>query len=295
MADQKVKQKIEDKGAEKAAQQTAAAGQKSAAASGKLRPMPEIKSRRSFYEVGGKRFARVTGILNTLNKPALVGWAANTAIEYLHKEWANKGLHDHSFEIAKSAWRKVSKAAMDIGSEVHTLIEIHIKEGIDPTADGRELKDEVINAYVAFLEWEKANIKEWIISEGYVFSEKQKFAGTRDAEAIMLDDPTGKVEGRADKLYLVDFKSSKGIYDEAYLQVAGAYWMAREEMRKLKYIPNNPLEGVGILRLDKFTGIPEFIDATDFQAESEDAFKKLVVFFHAQKAFDEVKPDWRKK
>ncbi len=288
MADQKVKQRAEDEGIEKEALQPAAKG-------GKLRAQPVVKSRRSFYEVGGKRFARVTGILGTLDKPALVGWAANTAIDYLHRQWANQGLHDHSFEIARTAWRAESKKAMDIGSEVHKLIEIHIKEGVDPTADGRELKDEVAAAYLAFLDWEKNNIKEWKISEGYVFSEKHRFAGTRDAEAIMLADPDAKVPQRAGKLYLIDFKSSKGIYDEAYLQVAGAYWMAREEMRSLRYIPNEPLEGIGILRLDKLTGIPEFVDATDFQAESQEAFLKLVAFYHAKKEFDQVKPDWRKR
>ena len=112
-----------------------------------------------------------------------------------------------------------------------------------------------------------------------------KAAGKMDALAVMKDP--------ADKIYVVDFKTSSGIYDEAYLQTA-AYHSMMLELVKQGAIPKELTpDGVLVLCLDKKSGMPKWKDATPFLPQSAEAFRRLAIFHQAKMAFDDVKPDWR--
>lgn len=115
----------------------------------------------------------------------------------------------------------VLKQAGDIGSIVHKLIEAHIKgilEDINIEADLKDFSqaniDKAENAFIAYLDWEKRNNLIYVASEMQVVSEDYRFGGTIDILA--------KNNG---KLWLIDPKSSKGIYPEFVVQAA-AYRVA---------------------------------------------------------------------
>lgn len=214
------------------------------------------------YTIEDVEYPSVTQILDILDKPALKQWAVNCAIQYV-KENMHKPF-DELMDAARIEWKNVGREAMSIGSQVHNVIEQYIKFSIDKT-EKPDIKDEVQNAFLAFLEWEKENIEEWIESEKTVVG--PGYAGTLDAVAIFKNN----------KKYVIDFKSSKGIYDEYIYQIA-AYRRAYTGEKNEKNI-----DGMGILRLDKTTGQPEWKDCSKVYEKKLDAFLKLVEFYYAAK------------
>lgn len=216
-------------------------------------------------------FISVTSVLKLLDKSdALIPWALNQC-----ESKFNHLLSDHIeghmliedveeyFKSSKYAYKEVSEEALDIGSQVHDIIEQYIKQGKDAIGD---LKDEVAAGFYAFLEWEEENIEEWVSSEESVYSLRFGYAGTLDARAKFKDG----------RLMTVDFKTSKRIYDEYAMQIA-AYDYAVEEMTGIKS------DGVGVLRLDKETGIPEWKDFTKKRERSLHSFLALLQFYYLQK------------
>lgn len=219
------------------------------------------------YEKDGIQYPSVTTILGLLGKgDALNYWAAGCACDYIRDNLETiknpSGPHavDEVFKTAKSAFKTASKTAIDIGSHVHDAIEQYIKSGKDLSGT---LPDEVANSFLAFLEWEKTMNAEWLNSEITLISQKHGYAGTADAVV--------KLNGR---IYLIDFKTSKAIYDEYAIQVA-AYAEALEEM-----YPGKTVDGVGILRIDKITGEPEFRDFSLQRKKRFNAFTKLCEYYY---------------
>lgn len=243
--------------------------------------------RGGFYEdKDGKHWSRVTTICGMLDKPALVGWAANTAIDCVHAVWYKGDLQEHDFEIAKKAWRAHSAKAINIGKDVHNLIERRITEKLDlAELVTPAMPKEVKKAIAAFTDFEKRYIDTWLLSECPVRSKTMKAAGTIDAVAVMKE-PAGKI-------YIVDFKTSTGIYEEAFLQVA-AYMETWCELVKAGTVPvDMAVEGTLVARFDKRTGMPSWYDCTELMPTGRAAFKQLAKFAEAKLAFNEVVPDWR--
>jgi len=125
----------------------------------------------------------------------------------------------------------ILRAAGDVGIEVHSLIERHIK-GLDMFVD---ISDESRRSFGAFLTWESQNSLDYIHSELRVVSEEHEYGGTIDI-----------IARSGDVLWLVDPKSSKDIYDEFILQVS-AYEHAFEA-------EHEKVDEVHLLHLDKTDG-----------------------------------------
>lgn len=213
------------------------------------------------YEIGSIEYPSVTQILGLLDKSgALCYWSARCATEYIAEHKDNLFKDAHSFEQvlrdAITAYKTISKDACDTGSQVHSMIERYIKTERDQTSEN----DAVQNGFLAFLEWEERNRVKWIQSELTLVSTTYGYAGTCDAIA--------DINGYR---YLVDFKTSKAIYDEYRKQLA-AYRIAEE----------SGLD-VAVLRLDKETGEPEFKDLSKNIEQHERSFLKLVDFFYSDK------------
>lgn len=217
----------------------------------------------NYYDILGEQYIRVTAVIGELiNKaPVLMPWAVKLCGQYLKWKFPlgqgmelppGKSLavviHD-AVDEAVNKWREFSKDAMDKGSIVHDLIEKYIKEGKDAMG---ELPDQAQNAFLAFLEWESKNKVIWHESELTVYHPGLCYAGTLDAICT--------INGRR---FLVDFKTSSGIYDDYKLQIA-AYRLALFEIR-----PDVEIHGMGILRLDKNTGMPEWKEIKDYERYAE--------------------------
>lgn len=132
---------------------------------------------------------------------------------------------------------KILKRAGDIGSIVHLLIGAHIKDTEAKLDDFSTADiDKAENAFIAYLDWEKHNDLIYIASEKRVVSEQCRTGGTIDILA--------KNDGN---LWLIDPKSSKGIYAEFIIQVS-AYKMFYEEQEQ------ESIDEVHLLHLGKEDG-----------------------------------------
>jgi len=230
----------------------------------------------SNYKINEVEYPSVTTVIGILGKgDALLQSSVNCATNYIKDnifrlqpdvEHKREAISIEELLIeAKTEWKNIKDEAMNIGTEVHKMIENHIKSIINktdmPKYEG-EYRKEVENGYLAFLEWEKENITKWIASEKTVICKEFGYAGTLDAIAELKDG-----------VYYIDFKSSKGFYD-GYDKQISAYKYADGEY---------PDAGIGVLRLDKETGIPEWKDYSKKYDKAINSFHKLVDFYYSDK------------
>ena len=220
------------------------------------------------YTKNGVEYPAVTTILGQLEKPALTYWAANCAVDYIQGNLDNlvnpSGPHirENILTNARTAFKDASTEAKDIGSHVHNMIEAYIKNKKVP----EDVHDKAETGFLAFLEWEKLNRVEWLESELTLISELHGYGGTCDAVAM--------VNGTK---YLIDFKTAKGFYPEYDTQAAAYLQALLEEGR------HPTCSHIGILRLDKETGIPEFKDVTQGWTQRARAFNALTEYYYTDK------------
>jgi hypothetical protein len=193
--------------------------------------------RNGYYYIDGHKYISVTTVLQVLAKPALIRWSA--------KQAACIALEDPSLSedgVLAKVWA-IKDTAANRGSLVHSFI--------SSMETGKSLPANIqgyANAYENFMKTTNASI---ISSEQMVYSGKYKYAGTLDAIARI-----------GNKIWILDFKTSKNVYNEYGLQLC-AYKQAVEEQGK-------KIDSMAIVHL-KNTGKFSFL-------EFNDDFK---VFLHA--------------
>lgn len=172
----------------------------------------------------GRVLPSVTQVTGILDKPALIPWAVGCTVEHL-KGKLEAGVPYTEIQIssmlqaAERARFFVSDKALEIGSAVHDWLERHVKAQIQekPSPDLPE-RPAVRLAVEEFLAWEERQSGlRYLASERRLHSEIYDYCGTVDTLLEM--------DGR---LIVADFKTSKAIYPEYWLQVAG-YAQAVEE------------------------------------------------------------------
>jgi hypothetical protein len=223
------------------------------------------------YERNGIEYPSVTTILGMLDKPALLGWASNCAVDYIaeNMEAIKDPLDVHRgeqvLEQARKAYATKRDDAACFGTQAHHAIEAYIN-GIDPE---EYLKAEQSrNAFMAFKSWEEKNHVEWLETECEVVSETHGYAGRFDAIA--------RINGHK---YLVDFKTSKGIYDEMKYQISAYLQAYNEQLQE----GQERLKNIAILHLDKETGEPTFKPIEKDIGRMIDCFNYLVMVYYLQK------------
>lgn len=201
----------------------------------------EFNEKKHYYTVEGKYAPSVTTILDSIAKPALIQWSASEGAKwFLDNCSAFEQAEISSDDMAKgirSAFRKKSKDALNIGMEVHKWCEEAILwklgRGDAPPDPDRE---ESLNAINAFREWIRDNVVEWLTVEEKVYHREHNYAGTVDATAMVNGE-----------YCVIDFKTSGAIYSAYHLQCA-AYAKAIENMR------GKEVDKAYVLRFDKKTG-----------------------------------------
>jgi CRISPR/Cas system-associated exonuclease Cas4 (RecB family) len=191
----------------------------------------EFDERRHVYTSGGVLIPGVTSILSRLSKEALIQWAANSAVDYVRANLTPDCDRELVFKDAKTAHRRLARAAADIGTEVHKYAECVLKKEPAVMPEGPAAK-----GCEAFLAWLDAHNVETLASERVIFSKADWYAGTCDFY--------GLVDG---VLTVGDIKTSSGLYPEMLLQTA-AYIRAIEEE-----IGSRVAQRI-IIRVDKKTG-----------------------------------------
>lgn len=170
----------------------------------------------------------VSSVLNMKDKSnALMPWAVASMVEQTVEllktapDPVSHGLLVKLLALAKDTYRAKSKSACDVGTAVHQVLEIRIKTGRVDLAPLSQLvvsqRDDAERAIDAGLRYFDAHKIEVIQSEAPRWSPTYGYIGTGDLIA--------HVDG---ELCVLDYKTSKAVYDEYYLQTA-AYQAAYEE------------------------------------------------------------------
>lgn len=161
--------------------------------------------------------------------------------------------------LANEGWdeaENAKKTAGEKGSRVHKAIE-HLITGGKVSHDSKfsangepekELTAEEYGAILSFARWAEAEKPRFLMTEKTVVSKKYGYAGTADAAAMI-----------GDEVYIVDWKTSKGIYPSMEIQIAAYREALREEGYEWADIAKLAILQVGYERNKmgyKFTEIP---------------------------------------
>lgn len=183
----------------------------------------------------------VTSVLQSLGKPALIGWAAKVTAELAVEQWPVftarlRTDRDGVLRDLKAARTAAGEKATEHGSLVHDAAEQYVLTGAMPTDPDLAT---YVQSYVAWLtEWGVDLAKDIHATEITVADRHHGYAGTADLQVYLPLEPG--VDGRPAKksddgrkyLWLVDFKSSQTkpattVYADHALQLA-AYAFATE-------------------------------------------------------------------
>ena len=215
------------------------------------------------YRIGEELIPSVTQTMDVISKPGLIPWALKEGVEWLAGNlfFDRETKHKHIFHTKgvgidfltkgiKGAYRNTSSSAINIGTVTHRWVEQAIRwklEGGDPPIMPKQ--EEAQTAIEAFRAWVSENDVEWHSAEQKVYHRKYKYAGTVDAVATINGEYS-----------VIDWKTSKAVYPEYYLQVA-AYAKALEDME------GRPVDSAYILRCDKKTGKFQCVKSEDFELD----------------------------
>jgi len=181
----------------------------------------EFDEEKHRYTINGRIIVFVTQVTGIIDKSGpLIGWAVKLFREFLLKKLnAGEPITEEAIHEGSRQHAIKKQEAADIGTQIHEWVNQYITGKKPPIPEIEQVK----NGVLAFLKWIDENKVKFLASEEIVYSKKHDFAGILDAEAIVNKERC-----------IVDFKSSNGIYNEMFYQVA-AYQCAKEEMTKKKY------------------------------------------------------------
>ena len=242
--------------------------------------MPRQVDSDRYYFNGTRWVPSGTTVIGILDKPALMPWAANCAVDYLYDMLGCEGNYDWS-EIAneaRTAYQIKSQEAMDYGTFIHWMCERFLTTGKpEPIPATFEIEEEEGNHTIevdveltrkfmeghdyktktgrdkhaeGFYDWCEANKIKPIAIEGKVLHEK--YGGRFD----LVCEMNGVVT-------LIDFKTGKGTYYDTWpIQLAGyrnAYkWGTQEH-------PSLPIKAHGILKFNKDNARINYKDFTSYK------------------------------
>jgi len=174
-----------------------------------------------YYTIDGEKYPSVTTILDVLNKPQLVNWAARLTRDYIKDQLfafrradSLKDLNvDDLLTKSASEHNRVKTATAKNGTDIHRRIASYVGNKYRYIAHD---EDPVVAAFRA---WQDSVQFVPIASEKLVYSLEHGYAGTTDLIGTV----------RNGKLALLDIKTGRGVYPEYKLQLA-AYAVAYGEM-----------------------------------------------------------------
>jgi len=167
--------------------------------------------RGGFYWKGEKPYVSVTTVIGIIDKPMLRRWYGEQVYNAM---LANPNLRK---EDALAAPSDISSQAKNRGSTVHSMVEAY-KQG--NKIEEVDIPEQYKGYATAFYKWADQHPLSILEQEKSIFSEEYKYAGTLD----MLVKINGSKE-----ITLLDIKTGKYIYQEAYLQTAAYQNALREQ------------------------------------------------------------------
>lgn len=165
-----------------------------------------------------RRLRSVTAALKIISKDeVLMRWAVGLYSKCI-KTMAPVGqvltpeAVDTMIEAGSNEFERVRYDAAEVGTRAHNIIDAWLKHEPIPRLEDEDPR--VQNALKLFWAWWEGKGLRVVESELAVYNAEHGYAGTLD---FLCELPNGK-------LALLDWKTSKGIYSEYYLQVAAYYY-----------------------------------------------------------------------
>ena len=227
------------------------------------------------YKLQGEKdyLISVTAVTGLIDKSRpLILWAIGLCRDYLLDRIERGFVLSRDDVIAASnAHTEKKEEAAGFGSMVHDYAEAFGRAKIsgEPLPEiPKDAPEQVLSGISAFLDWVDSHGVRFVQCERFLYSKVFGYCGKTD---VIVE-----IGG---KRYVVDYKTSKGLYDEFFFQVS-AYWEAYEEETEEK------LEGAILVHFDKDTG---GFEARTVGREEHD--KNLVCFlslFNAKKRLKEM-------
>lgn len=229
------------------------------------------------YSVNGEFKPGVTGILNVINKPLLLGWAAAMAAEDFRDAIArlqaeggqvtDKWLKSAT-ESAKIGYTKRSDKAKDLGHLVHSGIESYLLN--QPYTTGESQANTLIQG---FIDWHKSSGFRTLGTEQVVYSRKYDYCGTFD----VLFEKDGKILLGDAKTTKRGYNNQAGVYTE-YVAQLGGYIIAYEEET------GKSVNDGFIINPDKEYGELQFVTLSSLGISVEQAKEAFIYVFNLYNA-----------
>ena len=262
---------------------------------------PPTEWQRIYDELSDEGAPHVTKITGQLDKSKpLMYWAAGLSFDYVKEKFfdpmseALKTDPDRAIQLmkefysdfpyhykkAKSYHEKKSKEARDIGSYVHEAAEDIFRALIEESELGVPVDDDIQKPVEALLNWFADNDVRPVLVEQKVFGSIMASDFGDDTPEIFYIGKLDVVSFVNKRLLTIDLKAAKGIYDDFPIQVA-AYDYALNQMIEQGHLEGDETEGTAILRLDKETGMPEFVEYSREQTDEYfQCFAHLCAYVH---------------
>lgn len=257
------------------------------------------------YKLDGKPCPGVTTVLKA-SMPTSIGlmnWMKSQSVEALFKELTQYDFAQpvwlpnsdkfpitlerkkELFKAATTAHEEIAQEAADIGTITHTYAELYSLGKADEASELLEKvkkadKFPIIKVCIGkYLEWTKDNKGEFVSAELLVASPTYDYCGKYDR----IDRVNGK-------LRLRDYKTSKSIYIDQFVQLA-AYRLAIKEWLNLE------IEGLEIVRFGKEDGAFEtlVIDKPEEIQVFTDQAIRCRQTYDFMKLNNDPRFDWKKR
>lgn len=208
-----------------------------------------------YKDANGIKVPGVTTLLSKgLPKPALVNWAARTAAEYAVDNWdaLTQAPISERLDQIRNAPNSSKNAAALRGTKLHDAAQQLQEQG---TVDVDPEQLPLVEAYLKFC-------RDWDLHAEYVesavYSVTHGYAGTLDLIATLRDG----------KRWLLDLKTSKGVYGDMALQQAPYRFAEYLAIDDGEHIPMPQVDAVGIVhvRADGADLVPLTAGRAEFRA-----------------------------
>lgn len=184
----------------------------------------KFNKEKHIYTLDDKPLTGVTTILSVIGGSkvgALIQWSANQAVGYIEKVLAEtiKGVEIDWATVLKEArfaHRKKKEDAGSVGTDIHAVIEEWVRARIEGKKTFAEHKEKQVQH---FIDWAVKHDVKFLESEKRMYSEKYFIAGTVDVVC--------KIDGEK---FVLDIKTSSGIYDKVPMIQCAGYRLMLEEM-----------------------------------------------------------------